>query len=128
MEQEQVNEEDFYLERFFELKKEKRELDKNVKETTDWFKAYLTDKGIDNLNNERFDLTKSDSTATQINASDLMRELNIQIPKEIEESINELFNVNITNAKKNIGMLTLNKIAKEGKTTTTLRLKEKKNE
>lgn len=120
-----MTEQDFYMESFANLKERKSEIDTEVKKVTDWLKTYMNELGTDALDNEKYTITVTKSTASVIKASDLLREIGMRIPKEIEDIINALFNVNITEAKKKIGALALNKIMTSGKTTETMRLKRK---
>lgn len=121
-----MTEQDFYLSEFYKLREEKKVMDKKNKEVSNWLKDYLAALNTEELENDDFILKVSTSTATEIDASELMRELKINIPKEAEELIDTLFKVNLTEAKKMMGALALNKMMTPGTITTKLLIKQKK--
>jgi hypothetical protein len=121
-----MSEKDFAIEQYGNLKAEESEIKKKVSEAGKFLKDLMKTLETDNLDNEKYELKLSTSTGTVIDAKDMLQEVGFKIPQESEEIINKLFNVNITEAKRLLGALQLNKIMKPGRTTESLRIKEKK--
>ena len=116
---------DFYIGTYAELKVQEKDIKKRVSEAGTYLKNMMTEQGTDSLENEDFQLNLTESTGTIIHAVDMLRELGFKIPKETEETIDKLFSVNITESKRLLGAMQLNKIMKPGKVSQTMRIKNK---